>query len=328
MLNRRIFHMPFSRSLKLNLQNVQQIHALCKECMNTGGILLLQPEHLLSMELMGLDRLLADDSVLGNELFKLQQWLEESSRDILDESDEILSVRFELIYTMGTQRAIEFSPNRWIIIEHVLRLVSRFAQPVLQEFPHGLELRSACSGSFPRLRILQPSAADKLLELVAKQVCEEGLPGVPVWNLSEDVRHGLYRFLTDPKINEANIEALQNVFSVDTMRKSLLLLKGLIADGVLSFSLQSKRWRVNYGLDLSRTMLAVPYRAKDSPAARAEFSHPDATIVLTCLSYYQDGLSNAQLQIAFEKLLSCDHAQEEYEQWFKMHTIYRLHFAN
>lgn len=315
MLNRRIFHMPFSRSLKLDLHDAERIHTLCKECMDTGGILLVQPEHLLSMELMGPDRLLADDTILGSKLFKIQQWLEENSRDILDESDEILSVRFELIYTMGTQRAIEFSPNRWTIIEHVLGLVSRFAQLVLQEFPHGLELWSVCSGSFPRLRILQPSAGDKLLELVAQQVCKEGLPGVPVWNLPEDARNVLYSFLTDPQINEADIEPLQNVFSVDTMRRSLLLLKGLIADGVLSFSLRLKRWRVNYGLDLTRTMLAVPYRAKDSPAARAEFSHPDATIVLTCLSYYQGGLTDEQLRIAFEKLLSCDHAQEEYEQW-------------
>jgi hypothetical protein len=46
------------------------------------------------------------------------------------------------------------------------------------------------------------------------------------------------------------------------------------------------------GLDLSRTMLSVPYRAKDSPAARAKFSHPDATVVLTYLSYYYSGLSD------------------------------------
>lgn len=315
MLNRRIFHMPFSRSLKLKLHNAKQIQSLCKECRDTGGILLVQPEHLLSMELMGPDRLLAGDTALGSKLFKIQQWLEKNSRDILDESDEILSVRFELVYTMGTQRAIEFSPNRWTIIEHILGLVRRLVQPVLQHFPYGLELRSACSGSFPRLRILQSSAADKLLELVATQVCREGLPGVPVWNLSEDVRNALYRYLTDPKINEADVEPLQDVFNIDTMKRSLLLLKGLIADGVLTFALQLKRWRVNYGLDLSRTMLAVPYRAKDNPAARAEFSHPDATIVLTCLSYYQGGLSDEQLRIAFEKLLSCDHAQEEYEQW-------------
>lgn len=40
---------------------------------------------------------------------------------------------------------------------------------------------------FPRIRILHPSVADKLLEMIAREVCEGGLPGVPVWNLSQNV---------------------------------------------------------------------------------------------------------------------------------------------
>jgi hypothetical protein len=76
------------------------------------------------------------------------------------------------------------------------------------------------------------------------------------------------------------------------VEKGLLLLKGLFAIGVLKFCLAQKRWRVHYGLDPSRIMLAVPYHIKDSPVPRAEFSHPDATIVLTCLSYYYGGLSD------------------------------------
>ncbi len=284
--------------------------------MRTGGILVVQPEHLLSFELMGLEKLLSEEPELGNVLIATQHWLDDNSRDILDESEEILSVRFELVYTIGTQRAIDFSPDRWIIIEHVLGLVSRFAQPILQIFPQGLELRPACFGSFPRIRVLQPPAADALMEMVAREVCEAGLPGVPVWNLSPQVRAVLSRFLTDLDIEQSDIELLQHrVFGVESMRRSLLLLKGLIAGGVLAFAFQQKRWRVNYGLDLSRIMLAVPYRAKDNPATRAEFSHPDAAIVLTCISYYYGGLSNAQLYTAFEKLLLSDHAQEEYERW-------------
>ena len=76
-----------------------------------------------------------------------------------------------------------------------------------------------------------------------------------------------------------------------------------------------KRWRFNYGLHLSRSKLAVPYHAKDSPAPRAEFSHPDATIVLTCLSYYYGGLSDEQMLASFEALLQSDHASEEYAHW-------------
>ena len=318
MLGRRIFHMPISRSVRVDMDKARKIQSLCEECMHTRGILLVQPEHLLSFELMGLDRLLSGELELGNVLIDTQRWLEEECRDILDESDEILSVRFELIYTMGIQRATEFSPDRWTIIEHALGLVRRYTPTVLQFFPHGVEFQSGCLGSFSRMRILQASAADKLLEMIASEVCEAGVPGVPIWNLPKNVRAVLFRFLTDFKMDEADTEPLQHcVFAVDSTRKSLLLLRGLIAGGVLAFALQQKRWRVNYGLDLSRTMLAVPYRAKDNPASRAEFSHPDVTIALTCLSYYYGGLSDEQLYTAFEKLFLSDSAQDEYEYWVK-----------
>jgi hypothetical protein len=33
-------------------------------------------------------------------------------------------------------------------------------------------------------------------------------------------------------------------------------------EGILSYVLKERRWRVDYGLDPSRTLLAVPYRAK------------------------------------------------------------------
>lgn len=62
-------------------------------------------------------------------------------------------------------------------------------------------------------------------------------------------------------------------------------------------------------------MLAVPYCAKDNSVMQTEFSHSDAVIVLTCLSYYYDGLSDKQLYTVFKKLLLSDHAQKEYKCW-------------
>ena len=179
-IGKRIFHMPISRSVRVDVPKARKIQSLCEECILTSGVLLVQPEHLLSFKLIALERLISGELELGNILIDTQRWLEDSSRDILNESDEILSMRFELIYTMGTQRAIEYSPDRWTVIEYVLGLVSGFAQQVLQVFPQGLELQSVRSGKFPRIRFLQPSAADKLIQMVAREICEAGLPGVPV----------------------------------------------------------------------------------------------------------------------------------------------------
>lgn len=102
------------------------------------------------------------------------------------------------------------------------------------------------------------------------------------------------------------------------LANTLLLLRGLIAHNILLFALYEKRWKVDYGLDLRRSMLAVPYRAKDSPSGQSEFSHPDVAITLTCLSYYYGGLNEAQLEIAFRVLLKTDNPTLEYEKWWNV----------
>jgi len=99
---------------------------------------------------------------------------------------------------MGTQRAIEFSPDRWAIIQYVLRLLVRYTHHVLDLFPHGLEVIPAQPGSFPRVRILEARAGDVLLRMVVRQVCDNGVPGVPVWSLPQSIRSALFEFLTDP----------------------------------------------------------------------------------------------------------------------------------
>ncbi|EFR01627.1 hypothetical protein MGYG_04630 [Nannizzia gypsea CBS 118893] len=316
LLNRRIYYIPISRSLKLTTESVAKIRKLFESCKRSGGVLLVQPEHILSFELMGFERLLSGDEEVGNSIIRTQRWLNEYSRDVLDESDEILSVRFELIYTIGAQHAVEFSPDRWAIIEAVLRIVSDCIDVVNKLLPGGLEVKLARQGGFPRIRILQAGAGEKLLEIVARKICDNGLRGIPVWTLPCDVREVLFKYLTDLSLAEAEAEILQaTVFTAESVKTGVLLLRGLISGGVLNFALMHKRWRVDYGLDLTRTMLAVPYRAKDSPATRAEFSHPDVAIVLTCLSYYYGGLNDEQLRLSFEKLLLSDHAQEEYDAW-------------
>jgi hypothetical protein len=88
---------------------------------------------------------------------------------------------------------------------------------------------------------------------------------------------------------------------------------------VLAFALQ-RRWRVAYGLDPNRnppTKLAVPYRGKDNPTARSEFSDPDTVIMLTCLSYYYEGLSNEDLHNALNHVIKPDQAAIEYQLWVK-----------
>jgi len=101
--NRRIFYLPFSRDVKMDVQQIHHIRSLFKECARVRGVLVVQPKHILSFQLMVIDRTLSSGShvnQVAQELQEVQTWLTSASRDILDESDELLHVRYQLIYTI------------------------------------------------------------------------------------------------------------------------------------------------------------------------------------------------------------------------------------
>ncbi|KAJ7708800.1 hypothetical protein B0H17DRAFT_1124601 [Mycena rosella] len=312
--NRRLFYFPFSRDIQLDCHKIQQIVALFKECARVGGILLCQPEHILSFQLMGLHALCQTEGAEEPQLLmEAQDWLDSTARDILDESDEILNVRYQLIYTLGAASPPEGRPWRWSITQSVFSLLEKHAKTV----PDGLEIVTFSEAHrFPVTRILTLNGRQALLESIVREIVFKD--GLQEWISFRTCTSGekeiFAHFIRELEIAPEDARSVQT-FSDTNHFGQLLLLRGLFAHGILSLALQQKRWRVDYGLDLGRSMLAVPYRAKDSPAARAEFGHPDTIIVLTCLSYYYGGLRDDQLNTAFKFLLNSDNPEAQYEHW-------------
>ncbi|KAK4155980.1 hypothetical protein C8A00DRAFT_41452 [Chaetomidium leptoderma] len=305
LLNRRIFYLPLSRAVRLNEAGRKGVQQILESCKKEGGVLLVQPEHILSFKLMGLEHTWMGSAAgpPGDELLAAYQDLERVSRDIVDESDESFSVKFELSYSMGSQRPIDMSPDRWTLIQDIMDIVLDVAEKLAGEGllveNHGNKCR------FPTIRVLEEDAGKRLVLGVAKQICRRGLRGFPLQHQSKQNRQVVRRYILSPSLDSEQIARVENVpngfFSQQTTKNTLFLLRGLLANGVILFALRQQRFRVNYGLAPDRrppTMLAVPYRAKDSPAPRSEFSHPDAVIILTCLSYYYKGLSDDELPAA------------------------------
>lgn len=87
--------MPFSRTLKMGVAEANLVHDIYQECMANRGVLLALPEHLLSFKLMGIECLLTDKPDVARSLLGTQEFFDKASRDIIDESDENFSVRFE-----------------------------------------------------------------------------------------------------------------------------------------------------------------------------------------------------------------------------------------
>lgn len=60
-LGRRVVIMPFSRSIQLSVDQAKEIQSLYEECLVERTIVLCQPEHILSFDLMGIEQSLGLD---------------------------------------------------------------------------------------------------------------------------------------------------------------------------------------------------------------------------------------------------------------------------
>lgn len=324
LVDRQVFHLPFSRAIKVGAAELYAIDQLLSSCRAEGGVLLVQPEHILSFQLMGIEKKISGDDATADQLLSLHESMRAHSRDVVDESDENFSPRFELVYSLGQQQPIDHAPERWTCIQEVLDVIRSCLADMQDEFPYGIDVREGSTGCFQRTRLIESKAADRLLDMLADKVCENGLMGFPILQCAGSVRSAVREYIRNNEASDEIIALVEQApptgFWTETTKNTLLLLRGLIANGVLAFAFGHKRWRVDYGLDTSRsppTRLAVPYRAKDHPSARSEFSHPDVVIVLTCLSYYYQGLSNSQLATALNHLDRSDQRGDEYATWVK-----------
>jgi hypothetical protein len=104
-LQRSYHHIPFSRSLRLTTADAVLIRQIYEECIAQRGVLLIQPEHILSFKLMAVGAVLAGQGC-AQSLLDTQEFFDRVSRDIVDESDENFSIECELVYTILSQRSI------------------------------------------------------------------------------------------------------------------------------------------------------------------------------------------------------------------------------
>ena len=257
----------------------------------------------------------------------LQKWIHSNARDILDESDEILHARFQLVYTMGLQQHMDGYPDRWTITQQVLRLAKEHIHTLSRNHPNVVEHECGTPGSFPHIRIMRASdVGRRIISLIVEDVMAGQLPSFNFQHLSAELYDAISGFISDEDVLQIpdtakRVEEYAKGRYQNHLWSGLLLLRGLLACNILLFALTERRWRVDYGLDLRRsptvTMLAIPYRAKDMPAPDTQFGHPDGTIILTCLSYYYTGLTEEQLRVSFELLLDQDDPSVEYRLWVK-----------
>lgn len=320
LLQRRVYFLPFSRQTELTTEACQALKSMFRQCIKRKDIILLIPEHHLSMELSAKSYQLGDASrkKVGEQLQKILDNLRNTSSDLVDESDETFSPKFELIYTIGTQQVIELAPTRWTVIQEALGILHQASEQVKFTDPKSVEMVQLSAEGFPRIRFLNEEASQKVVCLVATRICTDGISGLRFPRGDDKITGCLRNYILSESPDTDSRRVVEGKELHGTTKLVLLLLRGLCAHGILDFVFRCQRWRVNYGLDLSRdprTDLAVPYMSKDIPKPRAEFSHPESIIVMTYLSYYYSGLSTQNLFHCLEHMQHSEDGDEEYNRW-------------
>ncbi|RSL78521.1 hypothetical protein CEP52_017624, partial [Fusarium oligoseptatum] len=313
LVGRVVRHIPFSRRSPMRMDTINLFQSIHKDIRDSGGVMLCLPEHIMSFKLSGLQSLADGDLKQAKRMIDIQRWLERSCRDVLDESDFTLSTKTQLIYPSGVPMMVDGHPQRWQVVEELLLLVLDHVPYLQSRFSGGFEVMRRHQG-YPILHFLHAEVDKSLNTLLVNDICEGRLPQLQFKDATDvDAQRDVGRIVsgvdTDPPTWQRAAESLtDDVFGL----KNLYLLRGLISQGLLLTCLK-KRWNVQYGLHPQRAPIAVPFEAKGVPSPTAEYGHPDTALVLTCLAFYQTGLTKSQVAQCLQHVLRSDDPPTQYE---------------
>lgn len=96
LLGRKLCHIPFSRRTATDVKTTKKYHVLHNYIRRNSGVILALPEHLLSFKLSGLQQMADGKINEARAMMDVQLRLEQNSRDVIDEVDELLAIRTQV----------------------------------------------------------------------------------------------------------------------------------------------------------------------------------------------------------------------------------------
>lgn len=272
-LNKRVYQMPFNRETSTAMETLQIYENLLNECYKNQHVLITLPEHCLSFKLKTIEMVSTDIYPKENaaKIREIQEWIDRKSRDILDESDEILATKYQLIYSMGNQSNLDGEKLRWIVARDVLKLAKNNVVKFLEKNKNQFEYIPDVSKpqKFPTIRLFDSSLYSKLKELICKDFLERKNIETKFHELNSHEKETLAKFILNDDFNKTD-QVIDWLFHNNkTLENIMLILRGLLTYDILLHALK-KRWKVEYGVNTENNNLlqAVPFRAKDVPAER------------------------------------------------------------
>lgn len=138
---------------------------------------------------------------------------------------------------MGAQTLVEFSPQRWTLIQQVLGVVQYYAPSFVEEYPHSIEVNTHQLGGVPGILLIHRDAEEALLNQVATHTCNNGIDSLAIYRQSKRVRDDVLLCLTKQQLTPNEITAVETPGNgslwAEGTKSPILLLRGLLAGGIL-----------------------------------------------------------------------------------------------
>ncbi|CAF3684152.1 unnamed protein product [Rotaria sp. Silwood1] len=151
LLNRRIFPFVCRRDMNFNTVQINQIFKRVEQGLLNCDIILTSSEDILSFDLLAIDKCRRNEFDIVHSMLAVQRCLKKYVHDVLD---EILHVKYQLIYTVGGQQQVDGGAERWKTIQTILEFVKKHAADISKCFYENVYYKpSERKSTFPQLRL-------------------------------------------------------------------------------------------------------------------------------------------------------------------------------
>ena len=324
--------MPFCRDVTLDSNSVATMKSAIDDCRIGGGALVVAPEHRLSLELKVKEmhhRGEHDIAVrIEQDILEQDSWY-----DIIDECDEVLRHRYQLIYAIGEKNTSPGGIHSWRAVQAILSVLTHNEeiQQFLHLHPKACKLVNNSRSKWAEIQLCNGKSLEKMLPCCSARhqkglldKVADAIIGAPPhemeWMCDHPLKVNIKKAMTEKDIPADHLHDLSEQRTTD-----VLALRGFLVGGVLRHCLL-KRHRVDFGIARpGKNRMAVPFRFADTPDERSEFTHPDCAVAFTVLDYYHDGLKRHEFKLALEALFSQGKSAQHdfYNRWlhFEVETV-------
>eukprot|EP01129_Flabellula_baltica_P013511 TRINITY_DN6281_c0_g1_i1.p1 TRINITY_DN6281_c0_g1~~TRINITY_DN6281_c0_g1_i1.p1 ORF type:complete len:1215 (-),score=230.04 TRINITY_DN6281_c0_g1_i1:612-3749(-) len=314
---KKLLILPYTRDITLSTYDIEDLHHLLNKSMKEGTVILTSPQYRQSLLLRYQEMVTIKQNITEEAIaVLLKQIIDYDYIDILDECDEILRTNNELIFSVGDKKNLPSLECRIETVEEIFRVISS------QEDVENLLLSGGAvyekRDYFPLIR-LNPNFPERtrFRSLIIEEIFRNpSYHFLWVKSLNDLEKNRIEEYVINYKVNLPRLNLSQDNWDY------IYSLRGFLAGGILEHCLEMRN-TVNYGVDRTKHQkkrLAIPFKAFDTPSHKSEFGHPDVSIMLTVLAYYDDGLLNNEVDDAFDHLLRLgESAQEDiYQECWKL----------